>query len=378
MKRIAVFALIITLVFSLFSCGVEVETDATESGTTDVTPVLVDSDSETGPESETLPESESESENVPDALIEITPMPDVKADRIMYFPSDLGYEFFVYATDEGFGTIGADGKVISEPKFNTTTYYYDAQGNGQKYLGEYVDGDFNNFQFINSEGKFEKKEYYGWGMEVFGSVYWYNGAPLLFDSENGVVKYSKDAYLSYGYCRNYLGNAEFFFAPAIAAVKEIESYTIDDSGYSAKINVKYKSDRYGLFDVLTGKMLTGFIFDNVSNDVSVNGAIAVKLGDKWAYVDDSGSFITEYKYLAGDVIETYDWDKNDGSMIEVEQMYMPVNGYIVTVNENGYGLIDVTGKTVVENKYDFLSQVSGQNQFWILDDGVWSICEIKR
>ena len=372
MKKLIAISLIAVMLFALCSCQVSVSTNESSDTQNNGESTTETSKESSGGTEET--ETETEGPAPAEIMYEAVPMPNVKADRIEYFPSDLGYEFFIYQVDGKYGTIGADGKVISEPVFSSASYYYSEDN---KIIAEYVDGNFNDFRYIDKDGKIVKSEYYGWGMEAFASVYWYNGAPLLFGSDAGIVKYSQKAYTAYGINRGVLGNQLYFFSPEAIAVKELESYKVNDNGYGFSIETKYKTDRYALMDSLTGKLLTGFIFDDVFSDVSFNGAIAVKLGDMWAYANEKGEVFTEYKFTPADIIEQYDWEKNDGSIIEIEEFYMPVNGYIVTRNDNGFGLIDTSGKTIIENSFEFVSQVNPNGQFWILDDGVWSICTIK-
>ena len=203
--------------------------------------------------------------------------------------------------------------------------------------------------------------------------------PLLCDNWEGVIPYTAETMLMYSYVRGLLDNYVYFARPAVKAVKELSSYKIVKDEYGNDVFTKtYKSDKYALLDIKSGKLLTEFIFDDVYSDIDVDGVIAVMRDGKWGYADSKGNMLTALIYDAPDTIDEYDYDKNDGSFRIRERLYLPSNGYITTYTINGgYGLISAKGETVVENKYEFVSQVNEYGEFWICEGGSWSLAKIK-
>lgn len=379
MKRIILATVAIIMTLSLVSCSfgsISIVSDTSSESGADTA-----KGDDTGRSTES--ESDPETEPAPAGLFySVKEFSTVKADRIQFYPNDIGANCFVFVKDGSYGTIDSEGKVITEPKLDAIDYQFlsaDKALNERRFVGGYVGTNIEKFYAIDAYGELKETEVYGFGIESFADLYWYNGMPLLNDSWEGVIPYTAETMLSYACVRGLLDNYVYFVKPAVKAVKELNSYKlVQDENGNTVFTKTYKTDKYALFDVKSGKLLTEFIFDDVYSDVEVDGVIAVKRNGKWGYADSKGNMLTALIYDAPDTIDEYDYDKNDGSFRIRERLYLPSNGYIVTYTINGgYGLISADGETVVENKYEFVSQVNEYGEFWICDGGVWSLAKIK-
>ncbi len=373
-KNLIALALALILALSLFSCTIKIERDDVTSESTNEIEK---------PETRPAPVTESETEeetkpDVPESYVySMNGMPDVKADRIQYLPTDLYQTYFVFQKNGSYGTIDSRGKTISDAKYDNLTYNFSCsieKYNNIKTVGAYI-GD--KYYVIDNEGTFIPCEWYGWGIESMAEVYWYNDGPVMFDNWEGEMTYSAKAYCSYAHCRSILGNSLYFVEPRVIAIKELSKYSMKESEFGyMEIEKTFKSDKYALFDVASGKLVTGFDFDETCSDISVNGVMAVKSDGKWAYITEAGTLITDFVYDAPDQIEQYD---SEGKPHLVDTLYLPVNGCIVTYTINGgYGLIDTNGETILDNKYQFVSQVNTQGVCWVQSGNSWNVCIISE
>ena len=165
---------------------------------------------------------------------------------------------------------------------------------------------------------------------------------------------------------NYSGGVK----PKVIAIREVTSFKKEDNMGNEEYVPVFKSDKYGLFSFDKNEMLTDFIYDECVGPI--DGVFAVRKGDKWGYGTETGKERTGFvDDAANGRVEEYD------KIYKYNEMYLPVNGYIVTVKDGKYGMIDTDGKTVLENRYGYISQVSGNGVFFMLDGDVWSRCVMK-
>ena len=382
MKRFLLLLTVIALVLSLVSCSFGNISIVSDTSSVDDTSAdtAIGTDTEKATESDRTKETEPvQPAELPYTATEIT---SVKADRIQYYPNDIGMNCFVFVSDGAYGTIDSKGEIITEPKLSSPTYQFlssDKTLNERRFICGYVGTNIEQSYAFDKNGELKAIDVYGFGIESYADLFWYNGMPLLYDNWEGVIPYTAETMLVYSYVRSLLDNYIYFAKPVVKAVKELSSYKIDKDEYgNAVFNKTFKSDKYALFDIKSGKLLTEFIFDDVYSDIDVDGVVAVMRDGKWGYADSKGNILTPLIYDAPDTIDEYNYEKNDGSFKIRELLYLPSNGYIVTYTINGgYGLISAKGETVVENKYEFVSQVNEYGEFWICDDGVWSLAKIK-
>ena len=143
---------------------------------------------------------------------------------------------------------------------------------------------------------------------------------------------------------------------SIIAVQSIDSYEAVDSEYYRLVGV---SQKYGLLDRSTNRMLTGFVYDDVAACGFIEGVLPVKMNGKWGYVDETGAFLAPCVYEASAV--------EDGK----EQMYSACNGYIIIRGAEGYGLMDTKGRIVLKPVYEDLTQANPEGLLWVKSDGKW-------
>ena len=105
-----------------------------------------------------------------------------------------------------------------------------------------------------------------------------------------------------------------------------------------------------------------------AKDFSENGLAAVRLDDKWGYIDTTGKFVIEPKFqYAGSFrngmarVETNDkkWGYIDmtGKYLQLYNDYVGEfqNGFATFHKNEKVGVIDTTGKIIIEPKYDRIS-----------------------
>jgi hypothetical protein len=110
---------------------------------------------------------------------------------------------------------------------------------------------------------------------------------------------------------------------------EEEESTVDAE---RKIHKIYENGKYGFKDKQTGEVIAPAKY-NFALDFS-EGLAAVKLNDKWGFIDETGKVLIPFKYDdAGDFL-----------------------GGLARVALNGkWGFIDKNRKEVIELKYDFVT-----------------------
>ncbi len=306
---------------------------------------------------------------------------DLKAEKIdYYYSADMDYSCFVACVDGRYGTMDDKGIMIADPIFEKPYFsmaYYCESEKPDVSIFKWVLWCNNGEEIIvfNKDGGLIACQQIPTGFVGTASVYWMSGKPVMAvdNMEPGTSECSFETYYDN---ETYLfKNAAYMNYPGaekskIIPIREVTSFTKVDNMESEEYEPVYKSEKYGLFSFDTNKMITDFIYDECVGPI--DGVFAVRKGDKWGYVTETGKELTGFVYDAANVrVEEYD------KIYKYNEMYLPVNGYIVTVRDGKYGMIDTDGKTVLENRYGYISQVSGNGVFFMLDGDVWSRCVMK-
>lgn len=305
----------------------------------------------------------------------------LKAETVDYYYSkDMNYTCFFACVDGRYGTMDDKGIMIADPIFEKPYFsmaYYCESEKPDVSIFKWVLWCNNGEEIIvfNKDGGLIACQQIPTGFVGTASVYWMSGKPVMAvdNMEPGTSECSFEAYYDN---ETYLfKNAAYMNYPGaekskIIPIREVTSFTKVDNMESEEYEPVYKSEKYGLFSFDTNKMITGFIYDECKGPI--DGVFAVRKGNKWGYVTESGKKLTDLVYDVANVhVDEYDAQYN------YNEMYLPVNGYIVTVKNGKYGMIDTLGKTVLENRYGYISQVSGNGVFFMLDGDVWSRCVMK-
>lgn len=306
---------------------------------------------------------------------------DLKAEKIdYYYSADMDYSCFVACVDGKYGTMDDKGVMIADPvlpkPYFTVNYYSEVSkpDDSQYKCVLWCNNGEGMIVFAEDGGLLECQQI-PMGIEDDATVYWMNSKPVMVLSggDIGIVECSREEYYKYG--TNVYNSKAYMNHPGvieskIIPVREISDLKRDDSTGNTYYSPVFKSDKYGLFSFDKNEMLTDFIYDECVGPI--DGVFAVRKGDKWGYVTETGEKLTGLVYDVANVrVNEYD------SSYKYNEMYLPVNGYIVTVRDGKYGMIDTDGKTVLENRYGYISQVSGNGVFFMLDGDVWSRCVMK-
>ena len=333
---------------------------------------------------ETSDETKSDTSSEKEELFTRKKVSGLKAEKIdYYYSADMPYTCFVNCIDGRYGTMDDKGIMIADPIFEkpyfTICYYAESltSGDSQFKCVLWCNNGNNGEDIIvfSEDGGLLECKLIPFGIEDSATVYWLNGKPVMIlgGGSTGIVECTREEYYKYG--TNVYNSAAYMNHPGagqsrIIPIQEISDLAKDDSTGDTYYSPVLKSEKYGLFDFDKNKMLTDFIYDECKGPI--DGVFAVRKGDKWGYVTEEGKKLTGLVYDVANVhVSEYDPSYKNN------EMYLPVNGYIVTVKDGKYGMIDKGGKTVLENKYGYISQVSGSGVFFVLDDGEWNRCVMK-
>jgi hypothetical protein len=145
-----------------------------------------------------------------------------------------------------------------------------------------------------------------------------------------------------------------------------EAYRFNGSALIAKVNGKFGYYNYDFVKILDKD------FDEIT--VTKSGAAAVRDGDRWGIIDESGATLVDFEYLdvaissigtafygGHAMVKTSEgWQMIDiNGNVLVSDVYSDAkapesnNGYIAVANANGkWGFIDLNGNLVIDYKYD--------------------------
>lgn len=288
--------------------------------------------------------------------------PSIEADSISYFDTSYNYDFCVIGKGGKYGLINYDGNIILPIKYASI---YVAETSPNEDIIKLLAWDDNCVQYwVETNGTLTETFLPGWGMEDTAKVYWNSvkNEPFICIYRagfNDISKFSIDTLRQYPLWHNIAGTIVKGW-PAVIPVKSATGYSssYEEMGQEPE----GVSDKYGLFDTKTEKMLTDFIFDDYSTVGFIEGVLPVMQNGKWGYVDEAGKMITDFDYIASEI------DAN-GNI----HMYSALNGYMILRSDDGWGLMNTKGEIVVKTQYDGISQVDKSGRFWLCEDGKWGV-----
>ena len=123
--------------------------------------------------------------------------------------------------------------------------------------------------------------------------------------------------------------------------------------------LKYKKDnKYGLID-LDGKVVVSPEYDNIYALEGIDKSIILEKDGKKGLVNTSlGEIIIPVEYIQiSNLTDSYD------------------NGYIVKNEQNKYGIIGADKKKILEEKYDDIKHVTGNNYYVVVENGVTEVID---
>lgn len=125
--------------------------------------------------------------------------------------------------------------------------------------------------------------------------------------------------------------------------------------YEDQVLKVVKNGKYGLIN-LDGKEILSCEYDNISALRETKNSILVEKDGKVGIVDHKGTQVIPAQYSA---IKPLGEDSK--------------LGYIVMNAENKYGVVDVTNKTVLENKYEQVKQTTAEGMYIVKEAGSWKV-----
>jgi len=141
-------------------------------------------------------------------------------------------------------------------------------------------------------------------------------------------------------------------------VEAIDNYDKNNNIWYEKDILKVKNDeKYGLINN-SGKELLACEYDEIMPILGIKNSYILKYGDNVGLSDNTGRIIINPVYKE---IKAIGEDYKEG--------------YITINNENKYGVIDFTGKVILDNKYEDVT-VCGDKKYVVKDSGVYKIISL--
>lgn len=135
-----------------------------------------------------------------------------------------------------------------------------------------------------------------------------------------------------------------------------------DGGY--KFSTLKRSGVYGYITSDNKKVFDG----TLSNAMGfVDGIGAVKKGDKWAYITETGEYLTDFLYSDTKVAN---------HLIDRDGVYLLREGLIPVCKEGLWGYIDKSGREVVPCMYEKTTPVFG-GKAWVKYRGAWGVADFS-
>lgn len=289
-----------------------------------------------------------------------------EADSIRYSEGTVKYTVAVFEKDGKFGLVNNKGEVVVPAEYDEIRLA-EKEPCGDTWLQatKIVEHTGTSYS-VSSDGKLTPFEVGGWGYEGGIELYWYNGGAHIYHASDGDIGSTFDVYKEY-YTPRYNTIGSIISEPSsVLPIRQISGFAYDEEqGMDMPVFV---SEKYALYDFEAQKMLTEYVYDDVSYIGMVDGVLPVKKGDKWGYVNAEGKEISAFEYDPSEV-------GTDGWWRSI-RFYACVNGYFVTHKGDGFGLMSKTGEVILDPIYEDVSQVDGDGRFWVKEDGKWSLAEV--
>ena len=280
---------------------------------------------------------------------------NVVADDITFYDTGNNCNFSVIEQNGKYGIIDFSCNFLQPISFISMEYHESEPGSDEYFIGLYGD-NYDNYYRVNADGSLTESYPMGWGYIGGVDLYWYNGAPIMFEMIEGTTLYTYSDYLENVY-------QEARYVP----LREISDYVkvYDEWGYT-ETKVEYVSEKYAFLDFETGELITDFVYDAYSGNGFAGEITAAKRNGGWGYINTNGEEVTDFVY---DALHDDEW------YCEV----CPVlNGYTVVYKDGKYGIIDLEGETVIEPVYDAITDVNRYDEIWVKTGGTWDVWQITK
>ena len=143
-------------------------------------------------------------------------------------------------------------------------------------------------------------------------------------------------------------------------VEPLENYDADGNAWYEKDVLKVQKDgKYGLIDI-DGKEILNAEYEQIETLKGLENSILVKKDSKIGLVNKRGATIINPEYTS---IEKFDKDYK--------------KGYITIDQDKKYGLVTYAGSPILENKYEKILPIYGENYFVIEEKGEQKVINAK-
>lgn len=258
------------------------------------------------------------------------------------------------------GLVDYSGKVVCN------AVYDDIQVNS---VGAMVGIDNNNFGnykvLVYSNGKIKTKEYMfelGTNGRSTRDFYW--------------DETTKKLYLQDGAAR-----AEFSTSNDLTAAQIGEKIYFGSSNYfmfSSPNGLPVNKNNPDIVLVANQKRVNNTKY--VDGGCASNGLIAMRIKDKWGYLNSSGKTIIPFEYNATSLLPYESYDRIHSVSVERYVPFEATNGYVSLCKNGKYSLYNTNGKVVIlEGTFDKILPVyskSGKKLAWVKSNGKWGIISV--
>ena len=292
---------------------------------------------------------------------------DIDVDCIEYvdYKNDP-YEIFFYWKNGKVGIMDKNGGIIEEARWDFLSHNepYDQifvfdNKLAAKYNGGSDFGIYPNGYWVKKDGALTEDNYSGCGGPVeTEELYWHekDGKAYVFTVLLGqTINFTEYSY-------NAVSQSDWFDSfDSFRFIQPIDGVESNEDRSPRKT-----SEKYALFDIKTGKVISDYIYDDkyVIND---NVALVEQDGI-WRMIDYTGKYVNNcvYDNPHGARYEEFDVGQRNA--------FVYCNGYIVTKSNGKFGLADEYGNQIIGHEYENISFVSDDGIFGIqTDDGRWAL-----
>ena len=298
--------------------------------------------------------------------------PFLKSGSVRYYRTTNGVPGCVAEQKGKYGVLGFDGAWLVKPEHDriVLSIVPDCENLDLDMLALEIDPnpDRSAHRIINADGSV-----YDWipdgrcGNGNGYSFFWdeKTNRPILCEPAGKntyrIYEYNADDLRFSIYLHEELGSVQMGLVNAVL-VQSIEGFK-KVAGGASKLGAR--SEKHALFDVETGTLLTGFIFDGGASCGFQEGVLPVRQNGKWGYINEKGEYLAKCVYEPSAVV--------DGE----ERMYSACNGCVILRTEAGFGLMDTKGNVIVEPQFEDMTQVGPEGLLWVKENGKWGIARVR-
>ena len=294
----------------------------------------------------------------------------VTADKVLFLmPGTTPYPYFFLQKDGVWQAMDESGTPVTGTYNNVFLTHYDGS-----FLPLLTENGYEGY-FLLPDGTLKEGADAGLGFMTGAEIYWniLTDAPVLIcadPDQSRILSYDREEYLSY---EEFYFNSEEYAAwakPNVIPVRAVTGVSLspaDEYGWSTA-TPSYAHERYALFDLKTGTLLTDFVYSEAGDRCDHFGAIPMKKSTGWGYVNLEGREITEFIY------ENHDTEEWSGAHI----FRRAANGYIPLKQNGLWGFCDLEGNVLFEPQFEEVTLANTNGVFFAeIANDTWGAFSLK-